>query len=65
MKTFTTFAGKSDITVAEDVVDELVHRRLLEPASGVRPAAEGGGALDFLGQEVTNICTWFGTKSRY
>jgi hypothetical protein len=63
VQTFTTFAGKSDITIAEDIIDELIHRGLLEFASGVRSAAESGGALDFLGQEVADICTQSGKDS--
>ena len=49
MQTFTTLAHKSDVAVAKDVVDELIHRRFLEPTSSIRPAAESGRTLDFLG----------------
>lgn len=49
MQTFTAFARESDITVAEDVVDQLIHRGFLEATSSIRPAAESGGTLNFLG----------------
>jgi hypothetical protein len=67
VQTFTAFAGESDIAITEDVVDKLIHRRLLKPTFGIRfgirPAAETSGTLNFLGQEVTDVCMQSGICS--
>jgi len=56
VQAFTTSTRECDVTITEDVVDKLIHRRLLEATLGIRPAAESGGTLDLLGQEVADIC---------
>lgn len=56
VQTFSTFASESDIAVAEDVVNELIHSRFFEPTSGASPATESGGTLNLLGQEIADIC---------
>ena len=48
MQTFAALARKGDISIAKNVVDELVHRRLLKLTPCTRLAAEGGRTLDFL-----------------
>ena len=52
METFTIVACKSDILVAENIVDEIVHGGLFELAAIIRLATEFCGSLDFLDQEV-------------
>lgn len=57
VQTLATFASESDITITEDIVNELIHRRLFEPTSSIGPTAEASRTLDLLGQEVADICT--------
>ena len=57
VQTLSSFAGEGDITIAEDVVDKLIHRGLFESTSAIRPTVESGRALDFLVQEIADICS--------
>ena len=56
MQALATFTSQRDIFVAEDVIDQIVHRWLFKLASGARRATESGRPLDFLLQKVSNIC---------
>lgn len=55
VQTLATFAGEGDITITEDVVNELIHCGLFEPTSYIGLAAESSRTLDFLGQEFADI----------
>jgi hypothetical protein len=55
VQTFPTFAGEGDITITENVVNELIHRGLFEPTSCTGPAAERSGTSNFFGQEVADV----------
>lgn len=55
VQTLSTFAGESDIAITEDVVNELIHRRLFEATSVTSPTTEGSGTLNLLGQEIADI----------
>jgi len=57
VQTLATFAGESDITIAEDIINQLIHRRLFKPTSGTSPTAESSGAPNFLSQEVADVYT--------
>lgn len=56
VQTLSTVTGEGNIAVAEDVVNELVHRGLLESTSSTSLTAESSGTLNFLGQEIADIC---------
>ena len=55
VQTLATFAVEGDITITEDVINELIHCGLFEPTSCTSPAAESSGTFDFLGQEVADV----------
>jgi hypothetical protein len=55
MQALATFTRQRDIFVPEDVIDQLIHSWLFELASSTRLAAEGGGSLYFLLQEIPNV----------
>ena len=56
METLSTVTVQGDVRVSEYIVDELVHRGLLELAPLVRLAAELGGPADLLLEEVGYVC---------
>lgn len=58
-------ALESDVRVTEDVRDELVHRRLLEPAVLSSTRAEFARALDFLSQEIRDVCQECKRRAEY
>ena len=55
MQAFTAEAIESDIRIAKDVVDELVHRWLFKLAPGSCLATEFRRAFDLLVQKVVDV----------
>jgi hypothetical protein len=55
MQALATFTRQRNVFVPEDVIDQLIHGWLFKLASGVRLAAESGGSLYFLLQEIPNV----------
>jgi len=55
MQALATFTRQRDIFVPEDVIDQLIHSWLFELAPGASLAAESGGSLYFLLQEIPNV----------
>jgi hypothetical protein len=55
MQALATFACQRNEFVPEDVIDQLIHSWLLKLASGASFAAESGGSLYFLRQEIPNV----------
>lgn len=60
----STVALESDIGVAENVVDELIHRRLFEFGRLARLGCEFAGSLDLLGEEVRDVCRSYVNDAR-
>lgn len=57
-------ALESDVGVAENVVDELIHRRLFEFGRLARLGCEFAGSLDLLGEEVRDVCRSYVNDAR-
>jgi len=55
VQTFSTITLEGDVCITEDVVDEIVHSRFLEPASITSLAAKSCGSTDLFSQEVADI----------
>lgn len=55
MQTFTAFAFESNMSIAKHVVDQVIHRWLLELAALTSLAREIGWPLDFFSKKVANI----------
>jgi hypothetical protein len=55
VKALSALAIQVDGTIAKDVVDETVHRWLLESASLARHAVKAGRTLDLFRKEVINV----------
>jgi hypothetical protein len=56
VQALAALAVKRDGGVTEDVVDEIVHGRLLEGAPLAGDAVEASGALDLFREEVVDVC---------
>ena len=56
METFATIAIEGDGWITKDIIDKVVHCRLGEFASFSTDARETSWALDFLIEELVNIC---------
>ena len=55
MKTFTTFALESDVTVTKYIVNQIIHCRFLERTIGSSRAFEVGWTLYLLIEELADI----------
>lgn len=55
MQALSSLTFQCDITVAEDAVDEVVHRRLFKLTATSRFTTKRRRTFDFLRQEITNI----------
>jgi hypothetical protein len=55
MQALATFTRQRNVFVPEDVIDQLIHSWLFKLASGASLAAERGGSLYFLLQEIPNV----------
>jgi hypothetical protein len=55
MHALATFTRQRNVFVPEDVIDQLIHSWLFKLASSASLAAESGGPLYFLLQEIPNV----------
>jgi hypothetical protein len=55
MQAFSTCALESDVCIAKDIVDQIIHSGLLKPASSSSFTAEGRRPTDLFCQEVTDV----------
>lgn len=56
MQAFTALTIKGDAVITENVIDELVHCRLLERAALACRARKCRRALDLFRQEIVDVC---------
>jgi len=55
MQALATFASQRNVFVPKNVIDQLIHCWFFKLASGASPAAESGGSLYFLFQEIPDV----------
>jgi hypothetical protein len=58
METLATVAIEGNGGITKDIIDEIVHGRLGELASLSTDAGEASWALDFLIEELVDVCGW-------
>lgn len=56
MQTLSALAIERNVLVSKDRQNEIVHTRFLEPASFPRGAAECRRALNFVREEIADVC---------